>query len=88
MEDHTLFTLAFSAAPLRTFHIVMTAGLFLHAVVVAVSIGILYRWGRDMKTWRARREREHQEYMVACDIDAQRRTEDHARRMKEFGARR
>ena len=77
MEDQTVFTatLATSAAPLRTFHVILAAGLVLHAVVVAVSIGIILRWGRDMKTWRARREREHQEYMVARAIEALRRRE-------------
>ncbi len=56
----------------------MAAGLGLHAVIAAVSIGILYRWGRDMKTWRARREREHQEYMAAREIGALRLREARA----------
>ena len=43
MQEQTVFAaaLAFSAAPVWTFRIIVAAGLVLHIVVVTVAIGIL-----------------------------------------------
>ena len=56
MEEQTVSaaTLALSAAPVHTFEVILAAGLGLHTLVVAACIGIIFRWHRDMKTWRAR----------------------------------
>ena len=90
MEDHAIFaaTLASSAAPVRTFLIIVAAGLILYAVPVAAVLRKLHRWGRDMEEWAALWEREHQEYTIARKIDAWRRQEDHARWMRGLNARR
>lgn len=65
--------LAASATPVETFCLILAALLLLHALVVAACIGIIFRWYRDMKTWRARGERQRQEFMIASDIDMRRR---------------
>ena len=90
MEEQTALaaTLAASAAPVRTFEVILAAGLGLHTLVVAACIGIIFRWHRDMKTWRARGERQHQEDMIAFEIDARRRREERKGWMTNPDARR
>ena len=90
MEEHAIFsaTLASSAAPVRTFLIIVAAGLILYAVMVAAVLWKLHRWGRDMEERAALWERTHQEYMISLKIDAWRRQEEHARWMKGLDARR
>ena len=90
MEEQTALaaTLAASAAPVRTFPVVLAALLLLHALVVAAGMGIVWRWYRDMTTWRARGEREHQEFMIASDIDMRRRREERTGWMTNPDARR
>ena len=83
MQEQTVLAaaLAASAEQLRTHYIFLAIGFLLHVAVVAAGIGIVCRWYRDMKTWRARGERQHQEDMIATDIDMRRRREEHNRRM-------
>ena len=90
MEEQTALaaTLAASAAPVRPFPVVLAALFLLHVLVVAAGMGIVWRWYRDMTTWRARGEREYQEFMIASDIDMRRLREEHAERMTNPEARR
>ncbi len=81
-------TLAASAAPVETFCLILAAGLGLHTLAVAACIGMIFRWNRDMKTWRARGERQHREDMIASDIDMRRRREERAGWMTDPDARR
>ena len=90
MEDHAIFaaTLASSAAPVRTFLIIVAGGLVLHIAMLVAVMRKLHRWGRDMEERAALWERERQEYMVSQEIDARRREEDHARWLRGLNARR
>ena len=90
MEDHAIYTatLASSAAPVRTFLIIVAAGLVLYAVMVAAVIRELNKWGRDMEKRAARWERQHQEYMISLELDARRHRVEHERWMRGLDARR
>ncbi len=54
--------------------------------MVAAVLRELNRWGRDMDKRAARWEREHQEYMIALEMDARRRRKDHKKFMKRLDA--
>jgi len=73
---------------MQTFFIAVAVGLILYAVLVAAVVRELHRWGRDMDKRAARWEREHQERMIAFEMDARRRRKDHERSMKRLNARR
>ena len=81
MQEQTAFaaSLAVSAAPVQTFHVILAVLFLLSAAVTAAAIGIAWRSHRDMKTWAARRERQHQEDMISLEIEARRRREEHTR---------
>ncbi len=83
MQEQTVLaaTLTIFGEQFRTHYIFLAIGFLLHVAVVAAGIGIVCRWYHDMKTWRARGERQHQEDMVASAIDMRRRREEHNRRM-------
>ncbi len=69
--------------------LILLAGLaLLYVAMVAAVLRELNRWGRDMDKRAARWERKHQEYMIALEMDARRRWEDHERIMKRLNARR
>ncbi len=90
MQEQTVLAaaLAASAEQLRTHYIFLAIGFLLHVAVVAAGIGIVCRWYHDMKTWRARGERQHQEDMIASAIDMRRRREEHNEWMTNPDARR
>ena len=71
---------------MQTFFILL-AGLLLYVAMVFACLRELNRWGRDMDRRAARREREHQEYMITSKMDERRRWEDHERFMKRLDAR-
>ena len=73
---------------MQIFFILVAVGLILYAVLVAAVIRELRKWGRDMDKRAALGEREHQERMVAFEVDARRRRKDHERFMKRLNARR
>lgn len=68
--------------------ILMVAGMVLYVAMVAVAIRELHKWGRNMDKWAARREREHQEYMISFELDARRRQAEHEEFMKRLNSRR
>ena len=67
--------------------ILMAAGMVLYVVTVAAVFRELHRWGRDMDKRAARREREHQEYMISFELDARRRQAEHEEFMKRLNSR-
>ena len=73
---------------MQIFLIAVAGGMVLHVAMLVALILKIEAWGRDMEKRSARREREHQEYMVSLKIDARRRSEDHERFMKRLNARR
>lgn len=90
MEDHALLAAALeaSAAPARTFLVMVAAGSVLYLALLAAVIRELNKMDRDRDKRAASWEREHQEYMVDRRIDARRREVEHARRMRDLDARR
>ena len=67
--------------------LILLAGLaLLYVAMVAAVLRELNRWGRDMDKRAARWEREHQEYMIALEMDARRRRKDHKKFMKRLDA--
>ncbi len=86
MEYFAIFAaaVAASSAKMQIFFILVGAGLLLYVAMVAAVVRELNRWGRDMDKRAARREREHQERMIASMM----RREDRERFMKRLDARR
>ena len=67
--------------------LILLAGLaLLYVAMVAAVLRELNRWGRDMDKRAARWEREHQETMIALEMDARRRRKDHKKFMKRLDA--
>ena len=58
---------------MQIFFIAVAVGLMLYAVLVAAVIRELHKWGRDIEKCAALGEREHQERMIAFEMDARRR---------------
>ena len=97
MEDHAILTAAVAASSskmqiffvlLEIFFIAVAVGLVLYVAMVAAVVRELNKWGRDMDKRAALGEREHQERVIAFELDARRRAEDHERFMKRLNARR
>ena len=72
---------------MQIFFIFLAAGMVLYIAMVVAAILKLEAWGRDMDKRAARREREHQEYMISFELDARRRRVEHEEFMKRLNSR-
>ena len=90
MEYFAIFAAAVAASSTKMQIIfILLAGLaLLYVAMVFACLRELNRWGRDMDKRAARWEREHQEYMIALEMDARRRRKDHKKFMRRLNTRR
>ncbi len=86
MEYFAIFAaaVAASSSKMQIFFILLAGGMVLYVAMVAAALRELNRWGRDMDKRATRREREHQERMIASMM----RRADHDKFMKRLDARR
>lgn len=90
MDCFAIFAAAMAVSSSKTqmFFILVAGGLILNVIPAAAVFRELQRWGRDMDKGAARREHEHQEYVIASKMDERLRWEDHDKSMKHLNAHR
>ena len=90
MEYFAIFAAAVAASStkMQIFFILIAGLALLYVAMVFACLRELNRWGRDMDKRAARWERKHQEHMIALEMDARRRREEHEKFMRRLNARR